>query len=93
MSNEENEEELSQLPLCRVGTLSRAESEHVYICAYRQGLRGMGVFEPLLSPRVIKCLLCVSLVVDDYMCSLKRGPFHKLLRELDREVRNASSMS
>lgn len=44
----------------------------------------MGVFEPLLSPRVIQCLLCVSLVVDDYMCPLKRGPFHKLLRELDR---------
>lgn len=29
--------------------------------------------------------VCVSLVVDDYMCSLKRGPFHKLLRELDRQ--------
>lgn len=33
----------------------------------------MGVSDPLLSPRVIQCLLCVSLVVDDYMCPLKRA--------------------
>lgn len=33
----------------------------------------MGVSDPLLSPRVNQCLLCVSLVVDDYMCPLKRA--------------------